>query len=246
MHVAVGTACDLDYTWVAPAICRSALAFDNDIARTSLDSGMRDEGGLNLFHGLAQKTGQANERAIAGEWQTLIRDTVKYLPDIRDPSQCGYTECLCSGVFQTRAPLLFLICNALSARLVPCQQCVAIPPTQSAAVLSSCGKSILAWLSDLCEGGNGLVLYGRNEKEHFRGPSRLPKRFANSYSTTENEHKQWIATVYEARLINFQYGKLPTDWKLWWSEPSDKFVGDFLSCRVGRTRKLSRVFHELG
>lgn len=29
------------------------------------------------------------------------------------------------------------------------------------------------------------------------------------------------------QLLNFQYGRSPTDWKFWWREPSDEFAGDF-------------------
>lgn len=229
MYIAAGIACNLNNTWVDPAMCRSVLGLDNYIPLNSLDLGVRDECGLTLMHGLAQKVGEANERGNAREWHNLIRDVVKYVPDIRDLSQCGYFEMSSEGVWQTMTPLLMLVRQALSARMSPFRHHVAISSTQSAAVLAGCEKSIFAWLSDLYDGGIDLLLYGRNEKQHFRDPSCLPEGVTNAYFSMSYEHI-WLGKPvyrYHVRLINFHYGRLPTDWRFWWSEPSDEFAGDF-------------------
>ncbi|KAG6364222.1 hypothetical protein INS49_005820 [Diaporthe citri] len=90
-------------------------------------------------------------------------------------------------------------------------------------------------VSATSEGGIDLNLYGANEKEHFqhRFEGYPSDGMTYDYFSPEaykigcdnlglyRRHLHWV------RLINFHYGRLPTDWKFWWSEPSDEFAGDF-------------------
>ncbi|KAL1848317.1 hypothetical protein Daus18300_013643 [Diaporthe australafricana] len=77
-------------------------------------------------------------------------------------------------------------------------------------------------------GGIDLLQYGRNEKKIFRELSYLDEE--PMFLFWSNPHVETrFRTGYRTHLINFQYGRFPTDWKFWWCEPSDEFSGDFWS-----------------
>lgn len=235
MLMAVGIACDPNNVWTAAPMCRSVLGLDNGTLPNNTQFYMETDTGYTFFHGLAMKVGQSQETENAGQWHALIRDVVRHLADIRDLSQCGSKITLTEGAWVTVTPFSFLILEGVSAQMHPRPpQHVAIRPTDSAAVLAGCEKTIFSWLADLYEGGIDLTLYGENEMEHFRHQevSRFEgyplNGMAYHYSSSsldeiDRGHLYWV------RLINFHYGRFPTDWKFWWSEPSDEFAGHFWS-----------------
>lgn len=230
MLIAVGIACDLNNTWIAAPMCRSVLGLGDGTAPNIMHFHVRTDIGSTFFHGLAMKIGKSHGTETAGEWHALIRDVLRHVADIRLLSQSRSMRTLSGGT-----PLSSLISEGVRARMGFCPQRVAIRETDSAAVLASCEKSILAWLADLYEGGIDLNLYGENEKEHFRhrfegypSDGMIYNYFSPDLCKTGcdnlglyREHLYWV------RLVNFHYGRFPTDWKFWWSEPSDEFAGDF-------------------
>lgn len=231
MHIAVAMICRLHNTEAAPAMCRSVLGLDNGAAQDRLDFRVRTRLGHTFFHGLAVNVGIANQTEMAGEWHSLAHDVLKNLGDIRDLSQPGpkYYYRKDEPSWKIMTPLLSLISECMRILMFPYQQHVPIKMTNSAAVLASCEKSIFAWLSDLYEAGVDLVIYGRNEKRHLRDPNVLPDGMNDSYFCWTDSHGSFVDIIYLVRLIDFRYGRLPTDWKFYWSEPSDQFAGDFWS-----------------
>ena len=79
-----------------------------------------------------------------------------------------------------------------------------------------CDAVLKIWLGDLQISGLDLKSFGQIEEGLFRS-GFVDKRF-NCYWDRERDHVQ---------LISFTYGSSPDDWKLWMSETSDGFVGDF-------------------
>lgn len=232
MLIAVGIASDCNNTWVAAPLCRSVLGLDDGTVADIMHFHVQTDMGYTLFHGLAMKIGKSHGTETAGEWHALTRDVLRHLADIRVLSQPRSIRMSSRGT-----PLSMLISEGLRARMGFCPQHVAIHPTNSAAVLAGCEKSIFAWLADLHEAGIDLNLYGKNEKEHFlrRFEDCLFEGMTYQYSTPElcaitpDNLKLCRSHWYWVRLINFHYGRFPTDWKFWWSEPSDEFAGHFWS-----------------
>lgn len=93
--------------------------------------------------------------------------------------------------------------------------------------LANCERAVQMWLNILQEGGIDLLDYGRQEKRRL-------KDHDNDW-TFRIWRDVWYEDTYdinlngkfEVRLIGFEYGRQPGDWKLWWSEPTDGLVGDF-------------------
>lgn len=237
MLLAVGIACDHNNTWIAAPMCRSVLGLDNDTIPNNTHFHVQTDSGYTFFHGLAMKIGKGHGTETAGEWHALIRDVLRHLPDIRVLSQHGSRRELFGGTIITRwhSPLSLLISEGVRARMYPCPQHATIRSTNLAAALAGCEKSIFAWLTDLYEAGIDLNFYGENEKEHFRHRNgRHPSDGATydyssltPYKIGPDNLRLYRRQVYFVRLINFHYGRLPTDWKFWWSEPSDEFAGGF-------------------
>lgn len=233
MLLAVGIAGDFNNAWVAAPMCRSVLRLDNDTAQNNMHFHIHTDTGYTFFHGLAMKIGQTHGTKSAEEWHTLIRDILRHLADAKFLSQPSIVKYASEGVSVTNTPLEFLIQESLKARLGSYDQHATIRSTDSTAVLTGCERSIFAWLADLHEGGIDLQIYGENETEHFRHPalSRVEPYLSNgrTYHYFKRSYGTERTYVYSVRLINFHYGRIPTDWKFWWSEPSDEFSGDFWS-----------------
>lgn len=245
MLIAVGIVGDWGGTWrAAPMMCRSVLGLDNGTAQNNMHFQMCTDWGLNLFHGLAMKVGRTHGTDIAGEWHTLIRDVLRHLTDITVLSNRGFIEFVVEGAHVTMTPLSILISEGVQARLRGFPQHATIRSTESAAVVAGCEKAIFAWLLDLSEGGIDLELYGENEKEHFRHQEvfRWEGYPMNGMTYDYWDYWDWTTDepsyrhLYNVRLINFHYGRFPTDWKFWWSEPSDEFAGHFWSLIESRNQ----------
>lgn len=228
MSFAVLMACHRRNVRVVPATLRSVLGLDNGSARNNLDLGVREIWGETILHGLAMKVGRANERGNAGEWHTLTRDIVANAVDTGIQHQYGLSLSSAMGSW-SRTPLLTLISESLTAQgphHSPLSQ-ASTRPTQSAAIISACEKTIFAWLADLYEGGVDLLKYGMNETDYIRNVGRTLEEVKYNYLPCLVSHNRRLPVFFQLRLIGFQYGKLPSDWKFWWTEPSDQFVGDF-------------------
>lgn len=222
MRIAVGIACNYNYSWVAPAICRSVLGLDNGTAKNNLNFCIRNEHGYTFLHGLAMKIGLAHGTEDAREWHIITRDVLRHLMDIRDLSQTGFVIIAETEVL-IASPLSLLISEWVKARMSEYRRHVTtrIRPADSTAVLAGCEDLIFSWLIHLYHGGIDLELYGENEMEHSRN-GHFPARKTYSWLyESDSGHG------YSVRLISFQYSRLPTIWKFWWSEHSDEFAEDF-------------------
>ena len=85
------------------------------------------------------------------------------------------------------------------------------------------------WLEDLHAAGVDLLEYGRKEKEML-DDGLFNQDF--EYFVLERGRPGKVLYRYDRlvwHLISFTYGHSPSDWHLWFSEPTDEFVGDFWS-----------------
>jgi hypothetical protein len=81
-------------------------------------------------------------------------------------------------------------------------------------------EALLTWLQTLQGFGIDLERYGKTEHKLFYQES-------SSWRNLELLMEGSRGEVYPLRLIGLQVGPEPEDWKLWLSEPSDEFAGDF-------------------
>lgn len=93
--------------------------------------------------------------------------------------------------------------------------------------LANCERAVILWLNILQEYGIDLLDYGRQEKRRLKDQDngwtfRLWRDLWHEDKYDINRNGR-----FEVRLIGFEYGRQPGDWKLWWSEPTDGLVGDF-------------------
>ncbi|KAJ2990764.1 hypothetical protein NUW58_g2790 [Xylaria curta] len=99
----------------------------------------------------------------------------------------------------------------------------------SEARLNACAKALKVWLALLQRGGFDLAEYGAREKHQLACEQRSsPQRY---YIYGELDYDPMQEYVEDSgmviRLIALTYGSEIDDWKFWWSEPTDTFVGQF-------------------
>ncbi|KGO60495.1 hypothetical protein PEX2_086770 [Penicillium expansum] len=78
--------------------------------------------------------------------------------------------------------------------------------------------SVQMWLEQLETVSVDLNEYGRTEESIWKS------------GTIQREFGSWnghLKEIQSLRVIGFAYGPSPEDWRLWLSEPSDSYVGDF-------------------
>lgn len=93
--------------------------------------------------------------------------------------------------------------------------------------LANCERAVQMWLNILQECAIDLLQYGRQERQRLKDQGngwefRIWRDVYYELPYPNNPNG-----AFEIRLIGFEYGRQPGDWKLWWSEPTDGLVGDF-------------------
>ncbi|ETS76744.1 hypothetical protein PFICI_12131 [Pestalotiopsis fici W106-1] len=82
---------------------------------------------------------------------------------------------------------------------------------------------IKAWLQVLKDAGVNLQEYGERERELFNLES-----YERGFQMYSGEEVSWCDYLRrDLVLIGFQHGQEVNDWKLWWSEHTDVYAGDF-------------------
>jgi len=81
-------------------------------------------------------------------------------------------------------------------------------------------KSLYLWLEMLAESGVDLDLYGKLERSLLYSDKDRHFDIIEPWQGCDNLGPR-------TRLIAFQYGSKPEDWKLCWAEATDVFVGEF-------------------
>ncbi|KAF7534522.1 hypothetical protein G7054_g6188 [Neopestalotiopsis clavispora] len=83
-----------------------------------------------------------------------------------------------------------------------------------------------AWLQVLKDAGIDLRAYGERETELFH--LEVYERSFPIYSVADGDEVYWDDFLRcDVVLIGFQYGQEVDDWRLWWSEHTDAYAGDF-------------------
>jgi hypothetical protein len=138
--------------------------------------------------------GRTDALEIVKELPSLITDFVKGGSDLHALTVKGQTPMLallsrCKGACG-------LIHNKFS-KLTPIES----PPA-----------SLRIWLEQLRYSGIDLRRYGRKEKSLWKDP-RVNREW--KYYEFEKKKGMWTGNIYRLRLINFNYGPEPGDWRFW-------------------------------
>ncbi|KAF7916805.1 uncharacterized protein EAE98_010527 [Botrytis deweyae] len=100
------------------------------------------------------------------------------------------------------------------------------------------GRQILDWINLLHASGTDLEQYGETERSIFKMGRRnnfeslVFRSRINRVEVLNFEGPMKPVINYElgfSRLIDFTYGPCVEDWNFWFSEPTDRFAGDFWS-----------------
>jgi hypothetical protein len=92
------------------------------------------------------------------------------------------------------------------------------------AKLAACDKAVGAWLGDVAAAGVDLERYGRAEREGMR-EGCLKREFNIAI---RSRGLLWdVKGDGKIKLLALGVGPEARDWKLWWSDPTDGFAGEF-------------------
>lgn len=201
---------------------RVALDQQGVLKRAALDLTVASREGT-LLHGLAGVIGFMEGHRSISQWLDLIVEVLQELPCTRQLCQASF---ITSGPW-LETPLCRLI--ALSFDHPAIRYCMQ-PPRSSDRWIARCERSIYLWLQSLYDGGVDLFEYGREEAKRHADSGQ-----ADSFGVRrvfpavwlDRRFERWSSYLKFVRLISFQIGQLPSQWKFWWSEPTDEFAGDF-------------------
>lgn len=197
---------------------RFALEQSGSWTKTPLDTSFSTNHGETLFHGLAGVIGLLGDQQPVEEWLRLITEVV---------GQSTSLVHLCQASARSRGPdletpLLRLIQRSFDPKWPFC--CQMEDRGSVLKRIQRCERTISTWLDSLRAAGVDLVKYGQEERQRRLNEFGIRREFGLEPSCHDENGHNWWGYV---RLIKFDFGECPSQWKFWWSEMTDKFAGDF-------------------
>lgn len=177
-----------------------------------LDLSISDNFGTTLLHCLAEAIGCFQGTVQAVEWHELVRHVLRKASSHETEL---HLPCRSQGP-DYETPFIRLLQGALGCKLF--QPIDRRSSTQRC--LRNCQAALVLWLSDLQSCGVDLMSYGR-EEQLFLHQSNSKRDIRTKL------HSCWYGAP--LRLIDFDFGATPHEWRLYWSESTDVFAGEFWS-----------------
>lgn len=172
------------------------------------------------------------DQDVASKWYSAIRDTALRLDKgFVMPDQQLLRNYLfwfpSIQLFSTPTPFtnMFLVSMMPTPGFIGNAKCTRRHKIVSR--LANCERAVQMWLNILQESGIDLLEYGRQESRRLKKQDHGWEFRIWRDVWHENPYPINPNAAFEVRLIGFEYGRQPEDWKLWWSEPTDGLVGDF-------------------
>lgn len=138
-------------------------------------------------------------------WRVLARELVTIGADIHALSEApSWPE---SEIFQTPFTSLFEGLQGFKS---------------SRSISRLLQRLVTMWLEDLVTSGVDLVEYGRKEKEIWDLSSISKDVLFFMCMSSGFDHEAW-----HIHVIDVVFGAAPSDWHIWWSEPTDFLAGQF-------------------
>ncbi|KAF2995137.1 hypothetical protein E8E14_002489 [Neopestalotiopsis sp. 37M] len=213
----------LSSTTLAPTFFRYALSPNGilraqDIYTGRLHLGYCDD---TLLHAFALGIGSAAwlDRETSKQWALVASEM---LPHVRNYHELGPAV----RWDKLRTPLF----ASLSISLLPWPSSEARNRSGTMSLsrrLHHMEIGMKAWLQVLKDGGVDLQKYGQRETELFN-MELYGRNFPLYNVDSDGDEVCWDNYLrLDLVLIGFQYGKEVDDWKLWWTEHTDAYAGDF-------------------
>jgi hypothetical protein len=143
------------------------------------------------------------EKRISG-WKSILQALVAGGADLHVTCQVPRLEIQAS-------PFLFMFCNRFYCYYSLVESTRVNPQ-----------HALDFWITTLSDSGVDLTIYGQRERSIWNSADILLKPWHNDPWDPLSDYY-----IGERRLISFDYGSLPKNWKLWENEPTDEFAGDF-------------------
>ncbi|KAJ0114991.1 hypothetical protein J7T55_001398 [Diaporthe amygdali] len=198
-------------------ITRFALEQAGSWTQASIDLSISSNRGETLLHGIAGVIGLLRGQEPVEEWLRLSIDVVKN-SSLRHICQASAI----SRGPDLETPLLRLIQRSFDPGFPFCCQMVNQGSLRKR--VQRCETTISSWLGGLLVAGVDLFRYGQEEAHaHVNAPG-VRREFGLDFSCDDAISHNWWGHI---RLIKFDFGKSPSQWKFWWSEMTDQFAGHF-------------------
>lgn len=204
-------------------IIRNALLRRGSCGQIVLDLHTRDNRGNTLIHCLARTVGMLEGRRSVERYRQLIREILTGVTDLQQlllvPARYigpNYETPLLSLIQGSIDPPHYVVCQLGRKRLIGRR-------------IFACENAIAHWLEDLRACGLDLKEYGKFQRKFLF--LRYSKKDTTNLLLCKGSHGVEVDHDFggPVRLIDFQYGELPSQWKFWWSEMTDQYVGEFFS-----------------
>ncbi|KAI0457978.1 hypothetical protein F5B21DRAFT_462394 [Xylaria acuta] len=85
------------------------------------------------------------------------------------------------------------------------------------------------WLEDLAACRVNLIEYGRKERRIFHRNQKLKQAYYYCGCRIRDEQSSEYTFEGTIRVVDFEYGAKPSDWRLHWDMEVERYVGDFWS-----------------
>lgn len=204
-------------------LCGSLALEDADVFSTTFASQCLAAGlGQTMWH----------DSVLGGDWHGAIRDAALRLNKVflmpEKQLECGtFSRGHSSILFEKETPFTSLFLDSMVS--LPCNN---DGPNWAGRHkityrLVNCETALHAWLEIIRDCGIDLLEYGNQTKRVLR---ELGGDYNFNIWRDVWGERGWTRIpngLFEVRLISFNYGSQPGDWKLWWSEPTDELVGNF-------------------
>lgn len=167
---------------------------------------------------------------IASKWYSAIRDTVLHLDKaslMPEQQLLEIQEIRTIELFPSPKPFTNMFLASMLALPGYMEDLQRARQHKIGSRLANCGRAIQMWLNVLQECGIDLKEYGRQERQRLRDQENGYEFRIYRDVWHESPCLSTQNGLFVVRLISFECGRQPGDWKLWWSEPTDGLVGDF-------------------
>lgn len=207
---------------LAPMFFRRVLSPDGILRAHDVYTGRLRLGYCNdtLVHALARGVGSTawHDRETSRQWALVAADMLPFVQNYHELAPVIQWDGF-------RTPLF----TSLFISLLPWPSTKAHDSNRTMSLVRRfhyVESGMKAWLQVLKDASIDLQKYGERETELFN--SEFYERNFPMYSVSDGDEVYCNNYMrLDLVLIGFQYGQEVSDWKLWWLEHTDAYVGDF-------------------
>jgi len=213
---------------------------------------IKDEDGVTLLHRLASRIGGSRASGyLEKQWNIRVWDEGFHIPGepshglllVRERWRALLCSCNLNGV--DLSPISTLETMKTTPMTMGFRILVFTCSGSSSKQLAAISEYLIDWLSDLAALGVDILSYGETEKR-LQSEGLVTKDFNRQLfaKNSQRSTKEIDRSYGTLRLISFEPSKFPAKWKLWWSEPTDEFAGEFWQICEPKSARLPGSWDE--